>query len=95
MDKKCTDLHIANIAMFLPKWKVVAKLLGLEGQIINDIEERHPNPERQRSEALTRWVREAGPQATYQKLYEVLCARKENDAAEKVNELALGGMWEP
>ena len=94
MDKKCTDLHIAKIATFLPKWKVVAKLLGLEGQIISDIEGRYRNPEDQRSEALMRWVGRAGPRATYKMLYNVLCDLEENDAAEKVKEL-MRGMWEP
>ena len=47
MDKQCTNLHMAKIAAFLPKWKVVTKLLGLEEQIIRDIENRYPNGEDQ------------------------------------------------
>ena len=88
MDKQCTVLHIAKIATFLPKWKVVAKLLGLEGQIIRDIEDGYPNGEDQRSEALMKWVGMKGPQATYRKIYDILCDLEEMEAAEKVKKLA-------
>ena len=90
MDKKVTDVDIDKIADFLPKWKAVLKLLGLEGQIIRDIEGRYRNAEDQRSEALNRWVRTAGPQATYRKIYTALCELDEHDAAEKVKTLAGG-----
>ena len=90
MDKQCTVLHIAKIATFLPKWKVVAKLLGLEGQIIRDIEDRYPNGEDQRSEALTKWVGMKGLQATYRKIYDILCELEEVEAADKVKELTTG-----
>ena len=94
MDKQCTFLHIATMATFLPKWKVVAKLLGLEGQIIRDIEDGYPNGEDQRSEALMKWVGMKGPQATYRKIYDILCDLEEMEAAEKVKELTSGvSVW--
>ena len=90
MDTQCTVLHIAKIATFLPKWKVVAKLLGLESQIITDIEDRYPNGEDQRSEALMKWVGLKGPQATYRKIFDTLCDLEEMDAAKNVKKLATG-----
>ena len=91
MDKRVTDVHIFRIASFLPKWKAVLRLLGLEGQIIRDIEGRYHNAaEDQRSEALNRWVRTAGPQATYRKIYTALSELDEHEAAEKVKTLAGG-----
>ena len=90
MDKKVTDVHIFRIASFLPKWKTVLRLLGLEGQIIRDIEGRYYNAEDQRSEALNRWVRMAGPQATYRKICTALFELDEHEAAEQVKTLAGG-----
>ena len=90
MDKQCTVRHIAKIATFLPKWKTVANLLELEGKIISDIEDRYPNGEDQRSEALMKWVGMKGPQATYSKIYNTLCELEEMEAAEKVKELTTG-----
>ena len=91
MDKQCTDLHIAKIATFLPRWKVVAKLLGLERQSIEDIEDQYPNSSNdQRSEALMMWVRLKGHQATYQNIYDTLYRLEEMDAANKVKNLVTG-----
>eukprot|EP00731_Ephydatia_muelleri_P005935 Em0003g183a len=87
MDKKVTDKHLAEIAKFLPKWKVVAKLLGLEGEMVRDIEDRYRDGEDQRLEALMKWVGKDGPQATYGKIYDVLRDIEEGEAAEKVEEL--------
>eukprot|EP00731_Ephydatia_muelleri_P005503 Em0002g1679a len=87
MDKKVTDAHLVKIAKFLPKWKVVSKLLGLEGQIVKDIEDRYRSGEDQRSEALMKWVGKEGGRATYGKLYGVLLEMEEGEAAEKVKEL--------
>eukprot|EP00731_Ephydatia_muelleri_P009323 Em0004g1661a len=88
MDKQCTNLHMAKIAAFLPKWKVVTKLLGLEEQIIRDIENRYPNGEDQRLEALMKWVGLKGPQATYRNIYDTLGDLEEMEAAAKVKKLA-------
>lgn len=90
MDKQCTNLHMAKIAAFLPKWKVVTKLLGLEEQIIRDIENRYPNGEDQRLEALMKWVGLKGPQATYRNIYDTLGDLEEMEAAAKVKKLATG-----
>ena len=90
MDKKVTDAHLVKIAKFLPKWKVVSKLLGLEGQIVKDIEDRYRSGEDQRSEALMKWVGKEGGRATYGKLYGVLLEMEEGEAAEKVKELTRG-----
>ena len=93
MDTKITDAHLAKIAEFLPKWKVVARLLGLEPQMIKDIEDRYRDGEDQRSEALWKWVRKEGPQATYRKLYDVLQKMEKGEAAEKVKELTQGNVF--
>ena len=90
MDKKVTDTHLAEIAKFLPKWKVVAKRLGLEGEMVRDIEDRYRDGEDQRLEALMKWVGKDGPQATYGKIYDVLRDMEEGEAAEKVEELTRG-----
>ena len=90
MDTKVTIVHINKIAKFLGNWKVVLETLGLESQILEDIESKYHKPEEQRSEALNRWVRKAGPQATYRKIYNALCDLEENEAAEKVKELVGG-----
>ena len=47
---------------------MVAKRLGLEREIVKDIEDRYRDGEDQRSEALMKWVEKEGPQATYQEL---------------------------
>ena len=93
MDKKVLDAHLVKIAKFLPKWKVVAKLLGLEGEIVKDIENRYPNGEDQRYEALMKWIEKNGPQATYEKLHNVLQEMEEGEAAEKVKELTRGNVF--
>ena len=80
--------HIARIATFLPNWKAAASLLGLENQVIIDIEREYTVPEERRSEALTRWVAKTGSQATYQRIYDALCELKEMQAAEMVKDLA-------
>ena len=90
MDTKCTDLHIAKIARLLPMWKNVVELLGLETQLVADIDGRYTDPEEQRSEALTRWVAKEGSKATYKKIYDVLCDLQHKEAAEKVQELTKG-----
>ena len=90
MEKKVTDVHIYKITKFLPNWKFVLKILGLEGQIIKDIEGRYHNAEDQRSEALTRWVEQAGAQATYRRVYTALRELEEHEAADKVKELVGG-----
>ncbi|KAL5503492.1 hypothetical protein EMCRGX_G010449, partial [Ephydatia muelleri] len=89
MDTKCTDLHISKIAEFLPQWKHMARLLGLENQRIQDFEDRYDDEIEQRSAALREWVRKEGSQATYRKIYNALCALEEKDAAEKVLELIV------
>lgn len=89
MDTKLSDLHIAKIATFLPKWKHVAGQLGVGSEIIKDIEVRYPNPEDQRSEALKKWVGQDGSQATYKKLRDVLCELDEKNAAEEVEKLKV------
>mgnify|MGYP003473335635 FL=1 len=93
MDKIVTGAHLVKIAKFLPKWKVVAKLLGLEGEIVKDIENRYPNGEDQRYEALMKWIEKNGPQATYEKLHNVLLEMEEGEAAEKVKELTRGNVF--
>ena len=45
MDTKITDVDLAKIAKFLPKWKVVPRLLGLEAEIVKDIEDRYRDGE--------------------------------------------------
>ena len=83
-------MHIEKIAALLPKWKEVAMQLGLESQLIADIEGQYCDPKEQRFDALTQWRRNEGSQATYQKIYDVLCHLEENEAAEKVIELFKG-----
>ena len=92
MDAKCTESHIPKIAEFLPQWKHVVRLLGLEDQRIRDIEEQYDDKIDQRYEALREWVRKKGSKATYKKIYDALCALEENEAAEKVLKLTRGMM---
>ena len=93
MDRKVTDADLTEIAKFLPKWKVVARLLGLEGQMVRDIEDRYRDGEDQRLEALMKWVGKDGPQATYRKIYDVLLDNEEGEAAEQVKELTRGNAF--
>lgn len=72
---------------------MVASVLGLEDEMVKDIEDRYRDGEEQRSEALWKWVRKEGPQATYKKLYDVLQEMEEGEAAEKVKELARGNVF--
>ena len=93
MDKKVTDTHLAEIAKFLLKWKVVTMRLGLEGQMVRDIEDRYRDGEGQRLEALMKWVEKDGPQATYRKIYDVMRDMEEGEAAEQVKELTKGNAF--
>ena len=87
------DAHLAKIAKSLPRWEVVAKLLGLESQMVKDIEDRYRDEsEDQRLEALMKWIGKEGPQATYGKLYDVLREMGEGEVAEKVKELMRGNL---
>ena len=58
---------MTKIAVLLDRWNVGAKLhvLGLDDETVKDIEHRYRNKEDQQSEALIKWVRKQGPQATY------------------------------
>ena len=86
--------HLAKIAKFLPKWKVVARLLGLEAEIVKDIEDRYRDREDQRSEALMKWIGKEGSQATYGKLYDILLKVDEGETAEMVKELTRGKVFQ-
>eukprot|EP00731_Ephydatia_muelleri_P023587 Em0015g1170a len=93
MDQKCTVQHIAKIAKFLPKWNVVATLLGFEQENIRDIIHLYSDSERGRYEMLTRWVEKEGSQATYRKIYDTLLSLEEMEAAQNV--LKLIGVLPP
>ena len=90
MDTKCKDVDIVKIAKILPNWKAVTTQLGVGKQLIVDIEGKYHCAEDQRFEALTQWVKKEGSQATYRKLYDVLCAIEEKEAAENVADLTKG-----
>lgn len=93
MNNKCADMHLETIATFLPKWKAVARQLGLESRMIADIKGQCRNPMEQSLEALTQWMKKEGSQATYKKIYDALCDLDEKEAAEKVVELTKGQIW--
>ena len=63
--------------------------LGLEKQLVTNIEGQYHDAKEQRYEALTLWVRKES-QATYRKMYDILCDLEEKEAAEKVAELSRG-----
>ena len=67
--------------------------LGLEAEIVRDIEDRYRDGEVQRFQALMKWFGKDGPQATYGKIYDVMQDMEEGEAAEQVKELTRGNAF--
>ena len=87
MEEKCSVAILCKIAKFLPKWRSVARLFGLDEQIIRDIEEKYHQQEDQREEMLVKWVNTQGNMASCKKIYDALVELEEKEAAEKISSM--------
>ena len=82
-----TDEHIAVIAECLIDWKRLAPYLGLTEADEKAISEDYRGSfELQKREALRKWKRKCGSEATYRQLIQILCANGCVDLADKVKE---------
>ena len=83
-----TDEHIAVIAECLIDWKRLAPYLGLTEADEEAISEDYRGSfELQKREALRKWKRKCGSEATYSWLVQILCRARCVDLAEKVKEV--------
>lgn len=83
-----TDEHIAVIAECLINWKRLAPYLGLTEADERTIGEDYRGDfELQKREALRKWKRKCGSEATYSRLVQILCGTGCVDLAEKVKEV--------
>ena len=90
LNKRISDDHICEIALFLTEWKTVAPFLGLDENELDTIEEEGKKEQVKKLKALQKWKSKTGFQATYGKVVQVLLKLEKADVAEKVCHLLKG-----
>ena len=90
LNKRISDDHICEIALFLTEWKTVAPFLGLDENELDAIEEEEKKEQVKKLKALQKWKSKTGFQATYRKVVQVLLKLEKVDVAEKVCRLLKG-----
>ena len=75
---------MAKVAGNLPQHMIVAALLEIPQEEINDIENKYDVPALQRDAVLRRWVNKKGEAATYKVLYDALIKVDEEGAAGRI-----------
>ena len=61
----CTDDHLKKLGLKLSEWRLVAMLLGLEDDVIEDIQEKGNSVAERSIMMLRKWRQSRGEQATY------------------------------
>ena len=87
LDKRTSDDHLHEIALFLTSWRTVASYLDLD---VDAIEQECKSEQARKLKALKIWKSKFGFKATYRKLVEVLLSLAMADVAEKVCHLLKG-----
>ena len=67
---------------------IVAHMVGILQEEINDIENTYHVPAQQREAVLRKWINKNGGAATYKVLYDVLMELGERGAAERMLDIA-------
>ena len=91
MDSVISDEHIAQVALFLPRWEDVAGQLCI-GRLETDHIRAEPGTTIQTKNlrVLQSWKARWYHQATYRKLYEILCILGEAESADEVLRIIQG-----
>ena len=87
LDKRTTDDHLREIALFLTSWRKVVAYLELSKNDLDDVEQEGKDEQEKRLKALQKWKGKFAFKATYRKLVEVLLSLSMADVAEKVCQL--------
>ena len=87
LDAPIRPADIAKIAGNLPQPMVVAGLLKIPQEEINDIEGLYHVVAQQREAVLRKWINKIGTAATYRVLYDTLITLDERGSAEKISSI--------
>ena len=87
LDAPIRLVDMDKVAGSLPQHLIVAALLEIPQEVINDIENDYHVRSDQREAVLRRWVNKKGKAATYKVLYDALIKVDEKGAAERILEI--------
>ena len=83
LDKKCTNEHLHEIALFLTSWRTLAPHLGLSSEM--EAVDRDAHSEKEKSQKILKsWKTKFAFKATYRMLVEALLKIGSADLAEQV-----------
>ena len=93
MDKTCSEKCLLKIALLQFDWKSLGRLLLNTEQDIKDIDHEEKEEQHKREKVLLKWKEQKGSSATYQKLFDTVKEIGNKDTAERVEQLAVDGMF--
>ena len=93
MDKKCSERCLLTIALLQFDWKSLGRRLLNTEQDVKDIDHEEKEEQHKRDKVLLKWQEQQGSSATYQKLTDTLKEVGNKDTAERVEQLAVDGMF--
>ena len=91
LDAKISDIDIAEIAKKIVDWKDLSPYLGLNAAEIKEVKESDSNFLQQKCEALRRWRKKKGDDATYREFIAVATKTCNKELADYVKSLTVGG----
>ena len=92
MDKKCSKEYLLEAALWQFDWKIISRRLLKDEQDISDIDHEENTEQQKREKVLLKWKEQQGPDATYQKPFDVLTQVGNKDTADKVHQIATKGI---
>ena len=93
MDNICSEKCLLNIALLQFDWKSLGLQLLNTEQDVKDIDHEEKEEQHKRAKVLSKWKEQQGSGATYQKLIDTLMKVGNKDTAERVELLAVDGMF--
>ena len=93
MDKTCSEKCLLKIALLQFDWKSLGRQLLNTEQDIKDIDHEEKEEQHKREKVLLKWKEQKGSGATYQKLFDTVKEIGNKDTAERVEQLAVDGMF--
>ena len=92
MDKTCSKEHLLEASLLQFDWKIIGHRLLKDEQDITDIDREENTEQQKREKVLLKWKEQQGPDATYQKLCDVLTEVGNKATADKVHQMVTKGM---
>ena len=93
MDKTCSKMCLLKTALLQFDWKSLGRRLLNTEQDVKDIDHEEKEEQHKRENVLLKWKEQQGSGATYQKLHDTLKEVGNKDTAERVEQLAVDGMF--